>query len=46
MKNMTSNLPEAEERAVIQRGKTNIRYCVKDYENELYEFLPAQGFSH
>ena len=31
------NLLEAEGHTVIQRGRTNIRYYVKDYENALYD---------
>ena len=31
------NLLEAEGHTIIQRGRTNIRYYVKDYENALYD---------
>lgn len=29
---------EAEGHTVVQRGKTNIRYYVKDYQNALFDF--------
>jgi hypothetical protein len=37
---------EAEGHTIIQRGRKNIRYYVKDYENVLFELNERKEMNH